>query len=456
MSLTKKFLTQKFDFRDFDKPARVVLAASIGLMYFLAIAFFSQRHDISHTVLSSYGYLNGKIFEFYDYNKIVLGGNDYLPPVYIIFAIWMAPLFYSGLSSAPELTSGPLTILELLPFELLWAKFALIAAFVLSVFVFYKVASLIFKMNQKKTNISTISFATSPLAFFAVGIFNQYDVFGVLFTLLGLLFLLKGRILPFTVLFGLAASFKFFALILVVPLILLYIPTWISRLKAVMVVAFIPLVFALPYISSVAFQEGVLRLVYDRGSSGSFLSVITFAFTIYAGINLWALHVRKTNQDLYAPMVIISIATYALLFNSVTFNPQWLIIVSPFLALAVGYVSHPKLFLFVETVAFAAFAWYVLVSFTDNVDGTMVMNGPLSSIFGNPQFPVSVFFPPLNPVVGLLIFKVILLALPVYVYLFRDNKKTPDFGVGLTSVVGARALAPLLFVLIPSLIAVMV
>jgi Gpi18-like mannosyltransferase len=367
----------------------------------------------------------------------------------------MSPIYFSGLSSAESLSLGSPEIFELLPFELFWSKMALVLAFGLAIFAFHKLGNLVFGGDKFKTNLTTLVFATSPFAFFAVGIFNQYDVFGVLFTLLGLIALTKDRLVQFALFFGLAASFKYFALIIAIPLILLFIPNWGKRIKSGLIILATPFLFAIPYLSSETFREGVLRHATDRVSSGSFLSVVTFTFVFYLGINLWAWHIGSSKKDLRKAMVIITIATYALLFNSVSFHPQWLVIITPFLALALGYIRHVQLFLVLEVLAFAAFVWYVLVTFKDNVDGTMVMNGPLSSVFHNPLFPVSVFFPPIPAGIGLLITKALLLAAPIYLYVFGDNIKNPPMTVVLTASIGIRAVSPLFLVLIPALIPVL-
>jgi hypothetical protein len=91
---------------DLPRPLFAVLIFVISLVFVLPI--FNQG-DLNHTVVSSYAYLKGNIFNFYDYNQPILWGNDYLPILYLIFALWMAPYFYSGLPVASELI-GPFAL----------------------------------------------------------------------------------------------------------------------------------------------------------------------------------------------------------------------------------------------------------------------------------------------------------------------------------------------------------
>src|SRR5476651_2579914 len=70
------------------------------VLYTLLLGFcflIFQQGDLFHTSTSSYAYLEGHFIDFYDYNKKVVGGNDYYALIYIIFAIWNIPLKIFGL-----------------------------------------------------------------------------------------------------------------------------------------------------------------------------------------------------------------------------------------------------------------------------------------------------------------------------------------------------------------------
>jgi len=95
------------------------------LAFFLVLAFcfiLFQHGDLFYTSSSSYAYLHGHIFNFYDYNKTAVGRDDYLPLIYVIFAAWNMPLKLLGLMHDVASAGTYLTIVELV-----WTKLLLVA-----------------------------------------------------------------------------------------------------------------------------------------------------------------------------------------------------------------------------------------------------------------------------------------------------------------------------------------
>ena len=111
-------------------------------LFVLALSFLLfQQGDLSHTAASSYAYLNGHFADFYDYNKKYMGGNDYLPLIYVIFAIWNIPLHLFGLNSSMG-GMGALLPIEL-AIEIAWAKLLLVAFFFAAAKVLAKISGVI-------------------------------------------------------------------------------------------------------------------------------------------------------------------------------------------------------------------------------------------------------------------------------------------------------------------------
>ena len=178
-------------------------------VFILAICFFLfQQADLYHTVASSYGYLKGHFLDFYEYNENPsIGGNDYLPLLYLIFAAWNFPVYLLGLTS-DVMASG---YLGLRPIEVFWSKLMLVGFFFATTLMVGKVAKLI-AGNREAAIASAISFATAPIAIFAVFIMGQYDIIGLFFIVAGFYYYLKRNTPYFVLLFGVAVSFKYFAL----------------------------------------------------------------------------------------------------------------------------------------------------------------------------------------------------------------------------------------------------
>jgi hypothetical protein len=55
-----------------------LLVVSYGLGLIVCFVAFKQS-DLTHTYTSSYAYLHGHVWDFYEYNKTIVTGNDYLP-----------------------------------------------------------------------------------------------------------------------------------------------------------------------------------------------------------------------------------------------------------------------------------------------------------------------------------------------------------------------------------------
>ena len=113
------------------KTVNLLLYISLLIFCFM----FSQQRDLFHTSSSSYAYLNGHITDFYDYNKPLVDGNDYLTIIYAIFAIWNLPLKLFGLTHNVAATGVMLSIPELI-----WTKLLLVIFYFASAFVIYKIS----------------------------------------------------------------------------------------------------------------------------------------------------------------------------------------------------------------------------------------------------------------------------------------------------------------------------
>ena len=122
-----------------------------------------MQGDLIHTALSSYAYLQGHIADFYEYNKLYLGGNDYLPTLYIIFALWNTQLHLLGLSSYPtlEVFNGlhwSLIMQSTTALEIAWWKTLLALFYIGSVIVIHKIAELIESPHKTKSSLVSTLF----------------------------------------------------------------------------------------------------------------------------------------------------------------------------------------------------------------------------------------------------------------------------------------------------------
>lgn len=376
--------------RDGARAAVTGLPLPVAVIYVVSTLFnllaFNQG-DLNHTVASSYAYLFGHGLDFYDYNATVLGGNDYFPTTYILFAIWMAPVKFIV---SPGIQHG----MDLSSIEVAWAKLLLLLFFWATFYVVSKIAKQLFPDRERTQTTVRIAFLLSPLAAFVFNCFGQYDIIGVFFTAVGFLFYLKGDKWRFAIFFALAASSKYFALLIFVPLVLIQFKKLRDIILLGLVTVSILAIEALIYLPNAAFRHHTLFSLVGGKVAGAGLQPITVfvAIIFLVGcIVLW--RVVPTPKTL-GPLAVFSIiVTYGLMFTAVVWHPQWFILLTPFFAIALGYLKRPTLFLIWDSVFFLVYIWLVGNAWVQNVDTTMVQLGSLNSFLPDPLLLLSDFYP---------------------------------------------------------------
>jgi hypothetical protein len=283
--------------------------------------------------------------------------------------------------------------IALFPQEIIWAKLLITLVFFLSVLILFRIAKLIHPDNPSRYAIATWAFALSPFALFAFGIFSQYDILGVFFTLWAFHKLLQRKLTHFAILIGIALTFKFFAALFVLPLILLSSKRIIDIIKLGLI-STVPLVLQLAaYWSNESFRDRIFGLVSLKAggavASGEiFIVVISYVIICLAAVlsNRW----RGTFEQ---KAVLFTVTSYGLMLSVVAWHPQWLIILTPFLALMVSMISAARTWILWESLAFVAFVGIAVTEHKYNVDGLMIEKSSLASLFPSPKLLVSDFYP---------------------------------------------------------------
>jgi hypothetical protein len=399
-----------------------VLYAAIVFACFL---LFNQG-DLNHTVRSSYAFLNGHAGDFYDYNKTVMGGNNYLPIIYIVFAVWFYPLHIIHLTSFMNEE-----YLYLSPLEIIWAKMLL-------VLIFFACSWLVFKCSEViggyDASYYKRLYLTSPLAIFSVFIFSQYDVIGSFFTLAAFYLYLKRKFSWSSVIFSLAISCKFFAAFIFIPLIFLAEKNIIKISKYFFLGAFaVALQFAF-YVKSNAFIDGVLMIPKGKvnvasASQNMIMDVQLYGVIAYL-INVVNSYVKKVDNeyDFYKEAILLSALSYAIMFSVVVWHPQWLIIIVPFFVMSYRYVLNKKIFYVFDLIGMVAFVWICVNQWVSNVDVSMISKGALSAyIHDIPLYMSDVYRPQLYKI-NTTVFRIYLFAPFIMIFLNKYYKNNnPDF-----------------------------
>ena len=339
------------------------------LLLFCFFAFFQA--DIFVTGWNSLNYLFGNPLEFYENCKKIQGQGlfpiaNYPPSIFLIFALWLFPLKLLGIIKSSLFFS---------PYFVYWLKLLTTLIYISTGILFYRVTQ-IYKKDHKWGQYVTWIWLTSPLAIFSQFIFSQYDIFYVFLTVLGFCFFLKKKIYSASLAFGLAVTFKYFPFFIFVPLLLFFEKKILKLLVCGLIFSIPMLLIQVLYGHSPAYIEGVLKF----GALGRvFLSCLEIGplkvyyifilFILLAGISYF-LGVDKNYKQVAAYLFLLS-CVYPFLF--ILWHPQWLLFITP--ALALSTVLSPKnkisKFLLFDLFGILFFIAYVVLSFPDNVDLTM-------------------------------------------------------------------------------------
>jgi hypothetical protein len=361
-----------------------------GLSLALCFLLFKQS-DLTHTNASSFAYLYGHFWDFYDYNSNRMGDNNYLPIFYWFFAIWNIPLKLLGF--IPEVTSE--TWMQATVIQTIWSKLLLAIFFFASVSLVRKIANQIcitLPANQELRNerIPELLFATSPIAIFAIFIFGGYDIFALFFMLLGLHAYFSKDFKWFVVWFSVAISFKYFAAFAYLPLVLIIekrlIYLAIYGLFGLLITA---VQFALYWHSDV-FTAQIFGLATAKATGNGinirFLVANSFYLGMCAYLYFSKLNFNEDTTKWQQRAITACILSYALLFSWVLWHPQWVILITPFTALSYLFIRNQKTMLFIEILGYLGFAVYCMNNWVGNVDNTMLSGG----VFADLLPPISV------------------------------------------------------------------
>lgn len=353
-------------------------AGVIEWILFVAIAVLSYvfftHQDILVTAGHSLELLNGHITDFYSACKKTDGtyGANYFPTTFIIFAIWNIPTKLLGM--APTFV-GDWSV----PF-IMWNKLLPTIAFAISGVILYKIVTKRLGFEKSKASLTVLLFFTSPMAFFSQFLFCQYDIFTVLFMLLGMNHYFKKEMKKsdyfwFALFFGIATTFKYFALLIFVVLLLL-------KIKNVFEVILVAIPAGMPLFLELAFY-----VLFDRRAF--IKSVFGFAALDNAtgfDFNIGGVHI----QGVYFILVILIAAAYFTkptdfeqlvsygmfyscgicftIFGLMVWYPQWLLFMTPFWVISIVINKHNEIFLWIDALLGVLLDVYIVNAFIHAVD----------------------------------------------------------------------------------------
>ena len=349
----------------------------------LAVLFVTCVHsDVKLT--GNRSFLMYKHFsDFYDASYQQSGGYwaNYLPSTFIAYAIWNLPLYLTG--HAPE------AILTNSFVNLMWYK-------LLPVILYFVTAQLMYRLGmklgfgEKKSLLCKFAFLVFPMGVFSQFIFSQYDIFTVFFMVLGLYLYLEGKLWQFALAFGMAATFKYHAVLYFLVLILLREKKIRNLIRYAVIMAVPLMVEILPNIGSEAFRRnvfgfGALDYVKKPFALG-FFSGINLLAAVAAFVLVWAYQKKAEEaESLGSWAVFLCVAVSFSIFGFSTWNPQWVLLMVPFLVLNIFMNENGNLLLMITNIFMLAM--YIFCS-QNMVDERVLNGGILKYILKDRTFAV--------------------------------------------------------------------
>ena len=320
--------------------------------------------------------------DFYEASYKQSGGYwaNYLPSTFIAYAIWNLPLYLAG--HAPE------AILTNSFINNMWYK-------ILPVILYFITAQLMYKIGrkmgfgEKKSLLCKFAFLVFPMGVFSQFIFSQYDIFTVFFMVLGVYLFFCGKMWQFALAFGMASTFKYHAVLYFAALLLLKKKKIRNLIRYTLIMAVPLMVEILPNLSSDAFRRNVFgfsALEYvKKPFSVGFFSGINLMAAVAAFVLVWA-YQKKVDKDATASWaVFFCVAVSFSVFGFSTWNPQWVLLMAPFLVLNIFMNENGNLLLMITNIFMLAM--YIFCS-QSMVDERVLNGGILKYILKDRNFAV--------------------------------------------------------------------
>lgn len=328
--------------------------------------------------------LDGKFFSFYDYTKSTA---VYLIPLYILFALWSIPvLIIYKVFNIP--VWGVLDYGAIKSILLLWYKLLPTIFTVLTSVVLVKIVKEIGIKKEKQKWIKYLFFSC-PILIFSQFVFGQYDAFCMFFTTLAFYYYIKKDYYKFSIIMSIAITLKFFPLLIFIPLILLVEKNVIRIAKHLLIGLAGTVISNLLFITSPGFSDAkeFTSNMFDKFFNVTIptpYGFISLFIVLFIGICIYA-YTKKINDkfEFIHTSIYISLTVYSALFMFISWHPQWVILLVPFLILSLLTTNNIKVSLILFLVTSSMYIIISAVNFPKNVDEILINGGILQAVFNN-------------------------------------------------------------------------
>lgn len=341
----------------------------VNAFILLGFCFFSFAYvDLILSGFYSLALLKGHILDWYDYNNNVT--NNYLMSTYALMGLWQyIPFKFMNYDPVGAIANG----------MVLWLKAEMLLFGALTGLTIKKIVE---EMGYDRWtgNISAFFWFTTPFAVFSLLIFSQMDIFTLFFMMLGFLYYIRGRLLLFSLLFGISITFKYFPIVAFLPLLAL-VEKRLLRIAGYLVVFILPAALEVYlYKDSAMFQEvffwgsAASGKLFNATISGTLIHVYPLLWGLTAALAYW-LDVKDRRDAFHYWALYLPLLAFIPVFMLIDWYPQWFMVMTPFLALTTLYQKEIRFFIVMELVAYYFFIAYIVYYFPSEVDGNMFLHG---------------------------------------------------------------------------------
>lgn len=342
------------------------------LIFAAAVLVVFNQRDLDHTILASQALYEGHLSDFYSFNASRIGSSDYLIPIYLIFAAWIAPLNALGFMHSLDQN------LQIIPNVWVgtWAQLLLVISAVFSISLLRRLTAYVSSSIQNVPPLAA-SPIHSPFVVFAIFFMGQYDIIWITLVLWALVSGLNNKYLFSGLLWGLAISVKYFAF----PIVILYLIIFKIPKRHYASIVFLAIGPSAISLLAFASDENFLATIFELplrllGSSSFLLPVLAIGLLTMFEVNRrWGLFrkLRETNMPLDMLQVFVAGLSifFGILFTAIRWNPQWLVVI-PFIIAIYSIVGRvPKWYWWLESLAFACLVYLMFTIWSGNLDQTM-------------------------------------------------------------------------------------
>ena len=312
------------------------------------MAFLLFAHTYNDIVITTRHGLNfwkllfdGDILRFFQLDRMPSGNAAYMHPqgcsysilVYILFAVWNIPLALLETFANVDVMNNVLCLayMKLLP----------ITAMFLSAYLLRKII-LLFSVPEEKADLLIYLFLSSSVMLSIVFVVSQYDTLSLVFQLLGLYAFMRKKDGQFIFWFGIAFCFKFFSLILFLPLLVLRHKKLLSWIKSLVLMILPWVLCKIPFSFGINDMYGDLMTgeVYAMGLgetllsySNSYMSLFVIAYVL---LLVWCYLQDPDSETLSFKAIWAGLVSYAAFAGLLETFPYWHILLMPFLILSMA------------------------------------------------------------------------------------------------------------------------